>query len=562
MKAVNLRITLLLIAIQGLAVVGLLLSNPSEPDNAKLLGYSYSRLLLVFIVFTASTISLAAALSKKLPLAASAINNWITHKDRYPNILILIVTALTILAGAFLFTWLFIPPLLRSVIAWVFLVIFQSGIHLLFSYKLPARPAWWDKAALPKIADLSPQQRKVFTVLAIVGTAYFILFIPPNLNGAETPHDFFLYGGDEKIMYPILTRMFEPGEDFSGSLYNVFIYEDYHYGFPFYLLSALTLLPVRLGFGSSFAQQTQLNLLLLRQFISVLPLILAVLVLVFLFTRFRKTWISLLLFTFILITPGAVGYNIRFWHPDSLALLMAVLTLFFLDRDQNRLGPNFYYAAITCGLASSIRFIGFFFFLAIACYLIIVLVKRQAHFRELIIKGVVFVSIMFSAFLLTSPYLFDTGARQRFINIMAEKTEEMKTGYNEPDPEGVYSIGFPAWLPFMEKGYGSRVFLTLALASLILGSIYGKESKINLLTLAWFIPYTGYLSLFLAVKSLQYLLPVLIPFISGIINPLVIAGEMHSQKSIYSRIMQGVVLGAIILQAAAFLPIVIRLWMD
>ena len=37
-----------------------------------------------------------------------------------------------------------------------------------------------------------------------------------------------------KLIYPILMDVMKPGETFGATLYHLFIYEDYHYGYPFY----------------------------------------------------------------------------------------------------------------------------------------------------------------------------------------------------------------------------------------------------------------------------------------------------------------------------------------
>jgi len=50
----------------------------------------------------------------------------------------------------------------------------------------------------------------------------------------------------------------------------------------------LSLLPLRLAEGSSFFNNVQTNLLVLRQVISVLPMILVAALLVYMQTRFRR----------------------------------------------------------------------------------------------------------------------------------------------------------------------------------------------------------------------------------------------------------------------------------
>ncbi len=155
--------------------------------------------------------------------------------------------------------------------------------------------------------------------------------------------------GDEYVTYPNVVRILTPGKTFFETRANLFLYEDYHYGYPFYAMSALALLPVRLLFGLDWTQHMQLNLLILRQVINVLPMILSAGLLVYLQTRFHSPWKSLALFAFLLSIRGVVRNHIWWWHPDALTVLLVVLTLFFLDRDRLRFGRNFYFAAVACG---------------------------------------------------------------------------------------------------------------------------------------------------------------------------------------------------------------------
>src|SRR5512135_383703 len=123
-------------------------------------------------------------------------------------------------------------------------------------------------------------------IVALLALAYFICFIPPNARGArDIPH---FVSGDEAVTYPYVVHMLEPSQDIHELWWRLIIYGDYHYGYPFYLSSFLSLLPLRLATGDLFFANVQLNLLILRQAISVLPIILAAVLLVYLQTRFRK----------------------------------------------------------------------------------------------------------------------------------------------------------------------------------------------------------------------------------------------------------------------------------
>src|SRR5450759_467636 len=115
--------------------------------------------------------------------------------------------------------------------------------------------------------------RLVLGLLTVLCLLYFVCFIPPNSRGALDPGH--MISGDEGITYPYVVHMLEPATDIHDLWWRLIIYGDYHYGYPFYLASMLSLLPLRLLAGNSFFDHMQLNLLILRQVISVLPIILA-----------------------------------------------------------------------------------------------------------------------------------------------------------------------------------------------------------------------------------------------------------------------------------------------
>ncbi len=122
----------------------------------------------------------------------------------------------------------------------------------------------------PRWKDLSANQKKVFRFLVILSVAYILILIPSNLNGSQNMEAFARYGGDVYVIYPILMDIMRHGETFSATLYHLFIYEDYHYGYPFYAWSTLVLLPVKLISGENFAEQIQINVAVTSNFCSVI----------------------------------------------------------------------------------------------------------------------------------------------------------------------------------------------------------------------------------------------------------------------------------------------------
>ena len=610
MKPSRCRLFLLAAALESLAAILLYLSTPSEGDSAWLLGYSQARLLLVVPMLGVFVLFAAAAgagfwqfggFSRRV----ERFSRWFEIGNHLLAVLIGLAGGVVWLAGAFFFTYLFVPVHLRGPLVLSVLLLLESLVFLAWNdpAHLRSRAFWRPLDILPHFSNLDAGQRRVFWMLAIVGVLYFAAFIPPNLQGAENKERFFTTGGDEYVIYPIPVRMLTPGSTFEQTLYFSFVYEDYHYGYPFYAASALVLLPVRLMFGESFGEQTQLNLLLLRQLTSVLPMIGAAGILVYLGTRFKHRWRALALFLLLLSIPGVFKYNLRFWHPDGLMILFISLTLFFLARDRLRLGSNFVLAALCCGLASAVKLYGFFFFLAVAGVLAASWVVRRraaqardraeptgsppgdgtwarhlahlpqgvtprgrtpgpdtlvqapgpdtlvqapgpdtlvqaltragvgtrarhpgagtrarhpgAGLKQVILAGLVFVIVMSAALVFSNPFVFVGTARTRLVQILTDKSAEMSQGYSDLDPGHIYRTGLDAWLPFYEYFYAAGFFLFFLLASLAVGSRWGRDRLSHALILAWVIPVNAYLIGFVAVKAYQYMLPGILPLYAG-----------------------------------------------
>jgi len=225
------------------------------------------------------------------------------------------------------------------------------------------------------VSRMDKTQKKNLLILAVLGAVYFILFIFPNAStlGSDNPQVYL--HKDEYVIYPVVERMLLLEGSFSNIWGRLIIYGDYTYGYPFYFLSSLALLPLWLINGEKFFSQLPLNILILRQAINILPIILTAGIFSYLQTKFRSTWKSIFVFLFLLTIPAVVRSNIHWWHPDSLMLLAIALTFLFLDLDKMRLGKNFYLAAAACGLAAGIKLSGFFFVLAIPFYLLICCIK-------------------------------------------------------------------------------------------------------------------------------------------------------------------------------------------
>jgi len=366
---------------------------------------------------------------------------------------------------------------------------------------------------------MSPRrpQRTSFLLLLGFGLVYFAIFIIPNAYGAGNEEILVDASADEYVTYPNVIRILTPGKTFNETRANLFLYEDYHYGYPFYALSALALLPVRLIYGAGFTEHMQLNLLILRQVISLLPMVIAAGVLVYLQTRFLSPWKSLVLFIFLLTIRGVVRNNIWWWHPDALAVLFVTLTIFFLDRDRLRFGRNFYLAAAACGMATAIKLLGAFFFLTIPVVVILGILQRKITIPKAALVSTLFVLVMAAVVVFSNPFLFSDEQRARMVEIQAQKAEELSQGYQHDDPL-YYSKGPQWWAPTIEKWYASPAFLLFLSASLLAGCFWGDRRFLSLLILTWVLPYSVYLLYFVAVKPDHYWLPVFLPLFSCVLT--------------------------------------------
>ncbi len=401
-------------------------------------------------------------------------------------------------------------------------------------------------------------------IVGVLGLAYFLSFIPPNARGAsDIPH---FVTGDEAVTYPYVVNMLEPSQDIHELWWRLIIYGDYHYGYPFYLASFLSLLPLRLATGDLFFANVQLNLLILRQVISVLPIILAAMVLVYLQTRFRKPLVAAGLLLFLLFIPGVVRQNIQWWHPDALAVLAVVLTIFFLDRDRLRFGWNFWLAAVFCGLATAIKLQGVFFALTIPGYILAGTIKKAIRWKRASLVAAGFVMLMCVTIVASNPFLFYASQREKLVRVQAEKQQEITFGYAHDDP-AAYQKGPQFWTWTLENRYGPVPLLLLLAAGLAAGCAWGSRRGLSLLILSWSIPLSLYLFYFVAPKPDHYWLPVMLPLFSTVLTGLGML--VHAWQGSQRRWVKLVAGAGLLLAAAALvywttsnLSIDVQLWLE
>lgn len=336
-----------------------------------------------------------------------------------------------------------------------------------------------------------------------------------NLKGSQDAHMLSLLSQDESIQYPYLIHMLSGGSSMVETLKNFVAYQHYFYGYPFYLTSAIFIFPVRLIAGTAFADQVQLNLFLLRQFITVLPMLLAIVLLVYLQTGFKDPAKSVFLFLILITIPAVTRNDLWFWHPDALALLGIVAAIYFLSKDQFRFSKFFTFAAIASGLSAGTKVIGAFFFLAVLVYLVMGMKRQSFPPRIIARKAAIFFLVFLLVFLLTNPLLLIPQTRTQILKIQTQQSYFVREGWTEED---VYQTGLSAWLPYFEEWYANAIILLFLLASVLYGILRGKHRLMNALLLAWLLPYSIYLIFFVAVKPFHYPLPVMIPLFSAALN--------------------------------------------
>ena len=370
---------------------------------------------------------------------------------------------------------------------------------------------------------MNNNQKKIIITLGIISILYFCIFLFPNNTGADNWDMLSVFEPDEYAQYPHVIRMLEfRGDSLRQKLWHIVAYQHYFYGFPFYALSALVLLPIKL---ISSLDNVQQNMLLLRQFVSVLPMIASVWVLVFLQTRFKSFWKTVAIFIFLLSIPAVIR-NDMWWHPDSLAILFSVLVFFFLEFDQLRYGTNFWLAAVAVGLSVGTKMLGWFFFLTIPTYLLWGLIYKKIRWGKLIILACIFLLVMGITIIISNPVLIHPEERARVISIQRGQATVMGFGWDV-----AYEKGPLSWLGIIVEYYGHWLFVAVAFLSLGIGIADKEKRLLHLLILSWILPLTVYILFGVAVKPTHLFLPVVLPLYSMLPN--LFTSKKKTEKSIW-----------------------------
>ncbi|MBT3241426.1 MAG: hypothetical protein HON98_13745 [Chloroflexi bacterium] len=368
---------------------------------------------------------------------------------------------------------------------------------------------------------MSKTEKKTLITIIIIGLIYLFLFYFPNSIGSDDPQMIAVFEPDESAQLSPILNMIERSETLKKSVLRFFFYNYYFYGFPFFAYSAILILPLRLlGESSNFP----LIMTILRQAVSVLPMTIALILLVYSQTKFKSRLNSLLLFVFLLFLPGVV-FNNLWWHPDSLSFLFIAATFFFLVKDDNKLSSDFYLAALFSGFATGTKWIGMFFFLTIPIYIIWSTIIKKKNIKKAVISAILFVAIMVSGIIISNPILVFANARTEYLKVFQWQRNVLSTGY-----EVFYDQGISHILKITAQYFGKIWFIVILLFGSIWGIVKDKRRLMNVLIISFSIPYFIYQTIFVANK-IQYLLPPMIPLISSVINIFDLISEFWQTKT-------------------------------
>jgi hypothetical protein len=374
---------------------------------------------------------------------------------------------------------------------------------------------------------MTSTQKRIFALLLLMAAVAFILFAWPNAAASQNLSMVQMFQPDEAAPLPYVFHMIAPANSLNQALRSFVFYDYYYYGFPYFGVSALLVLPLqwlgRLG-------DMPLIMLILRQFVSVLPMLAALLLLVYMQDGFRS-YRSPVLFAFLLGMPAVVQNNL-WWHPDGITFLFVVLTLFFLKRDHLRFGWNFLLAAVMSGVATATKLVGVYFFLAVGLTLLLGLLLKKASWKKLVGMALAYLFVMGLAYLVANPFLLSHWARTAYTYILHKQSWLLSEGYGV-----IYEKGPAAAWPLIHESYGEAIFLFIALGAAIWGAWRGPQRLLHGLILAWFVPITVVV-FWLTHFKFQYWLPVALPLFSSLV---VLLPEKWSVGKVSgrSRLVQG-----------------------
>ena len=361
------------------------------------------------------------------------------------------------------------------------------------------------RTVLPAVLA-SPAQRRNFVIVLAIAVAAFLLLCLPNYAASQNPAMVAMFEPDEAAQLPVALHMTAPAASLNQALRSFIFYDWYYYGFPFFGVSAALLEPIRwLGAIGN----TSLVMLVLRQGVSVLPMLAALMLLIYMLDGYR-TYRSPLIFVFLLTVP-AVLLNNFWWHADSITFLFVVLTLLFLWRDQLRFGWNFALAAVMTGVATAAKVVGVYFFLCVGLTLVLGLLLKKASWKRLAGMALAYLGLMAVSFVAANPFLLSHWARTAYIQTMTKQSEILSQGYGV-----VYGKGLLVSWPTVKDFYGQWPYMLVTLGAVLWGILRGKDRLLHGLILALFIPLSVSVFWFTHFKF-QYWIPAAVPMLSSLV---------------------------------------------
>lgn len=384
-----------------------------------------------------------------------------------------------------------------------------------------------------------PNKIVVWTLI-VLSILVFAIFCLPNSKASKDYSMLTIFEPDEGAIYSVVDRMTYPRATFGESLHHFINYDFYHYGFPFFGLNSAIAYPIR--WAGQF-ENTALLMLVLRQLVSVLPMIGALLLLVYMHDGFQ-TYRSVALYLLLWLVPASVK-NSMWLHPDGLAFFLSVLVLFFLWKDKLSFGRHFYWAAAICGVLIATKLIGVFFFLTILMLLVWGVKDKLLTIKQARNKGLRFILVMGIVFVIANPFIFNFEALKTYAYTFYKETFEVSRGYALMYPVGIKY----AW-PYMRESYGEAFFLLLAVICSVASLKYRKDKLLPALTIAWFIPLTFTVFTVTHFKY-QYWLPAAMAMLSNLVvvfpKP-----PLRQARPVLQRVLFPIAIMLVLLQAFLF----------
>lgn len=402
--------------------------------------------------------------------------------------------------------------------------------------------------------------RKKLTLsgLFVLSLVYFLFFIPANLTGTKDPNMLIIsglddlnglgiYPSDEHAQYQALQRMTARQGSLRETVNNFIVHRYWQFGYPFFVLSAMTVLPVKaMCTVFSSINYTTASMLALRQ-VGILFTVIAILILVYMWTQYEDFFRSVFLFIFLATIPEVFG-NSFWWHPDTLTTLWVVLTMFALYKDNLCFGRWFYWAAFFCGLATGTKIIGLYFFAAVAFYLVLGISKQRASVYAQIGRGAAFFAVMAATIFVTNPLLAVPHYSRDILQSLAEHKKLNEFGGVFNGPFALRGAKGPvAWyVESLSHCFGYWWLLLIGFFLCILSIVRDNRKRLlATIILAWSVPLGLYIMFFVANKSGRYFLPVLLPLLSCIGAPIVWESRKRGlKKNIAHVALAGLLLAA------------------